>query len=141
MFHIGDFARGLETVYEPEVVADVKKRLHEAAAELGGGSFRNVRVSESVFGASPAGSELGSAHGSAHRVIADTIEGVVVDLRDFQAGVEQAEQMLVTADDGAASDLNSKAAVTGLLAANRHFAADAYNQRSRNENLAGGEDA
>ena len=34
MFHIGDFARGLETVYEPEVVADVKKRLHEAAAEL-----------------------------------------------------------------------------------------------------------
>lgn len=138
--YYGDLIAGLETVLEPEVLDEVKKKLLENANRLDRGDFRRLHIAESVFGGSERGGELGFHHGRAHQVIADTITGVVEDIRDFREGVVRAEVLLTDADQGARSDLAHKeAAVAALASANSFFAGDARNQESRNEHLGGGE--
>lgn len=131
---IGGFIRGLETVLEPDQVEIVKKELHNGATTLGEGEFQNLTVAETAFGSSAAGIELGFHHGKAHQVIAETLAGVIADMRDFRDGVVQAELMLEAADAGAQSDLTRKQqAVAQLDDANRWFAADHQYDQARNE--------
>jgi hypothetical protein len=136
----GGFARSLETIIDELVVEVVKDKLLTSAEELDGGRFQNLSVSETVFGGSPQGGELGFHHRRAHDVIAETLEGVVADLRDFREGLAQAEQMLETADTGTASDFDlRRAAVESLHEANRRFDGDERYDHARQGGSGGGE--
>lgn len=141
MLIIGDLIRSLETIVVPDELDRVKAELNRSADKLDSGEFQNLRVAESTFGASPRGLELGSHHVRAHTVIAETLEGVIADLRDFRDGVERAEQMLTAADEGAAADLRSRqeaVAVAALVDANRSFASDQRYEAARNRGGAEG---
>jgi len=125
--------RALETVVEPDKLAVVKDQLEHQANALDRMHFANLRVSEAAFGGSPEGGRLGFHHGRAHQVIAETIEGVVADIRDFRDGVIRAETMIQDVDAGAEADLGSvKAAVAELEDANRWFESDARYDGARN---------
>lgn len=134
MTFIEGFVRSLETVLEQAQVELVKKELFDNAELLAGGDFQNLRVRETIFGASERGAELGFHHGRAHQVIAETLDGVVQDMHDFCEGVKRAQMMLEDADAGAGSDLSrTAAAVAELEDANRWFAADHKYDQARNE--------
>lgn len=123
-----------ETVHEPDKVEAVKEKLLRNANKLDSGKFQDLSVAESVFGASPEGTELGFHHGRAHQVIAETINGVIADMRDFREGVVRAEAMLKDADAGAEADLGRKqAAVAELEDANRWFEGDSKYHQARNQ--------
>ena len=118
---------------DQEKVEAVKRELYDNANKLDGGSFQDLRVGETIFGGSPKGGELGFHHGRAHQVIADTILGVVADMRDFRDGVIKAEQMLDEADTGAQTDLaRERAAVEELENANTWFEGDNKYHHARN---------
>lgn len=130
---IGDLIADIETIVEPDEVALVKSELQRGANELDGGTFQNLYVSGSVFGAFPGGTDLGRHHVRAHTVISETIEGVIQDLRDFRDGVVRAEQLLDDADTGAAADLHVREqAVAALEDANRWFEGDRRYDDARN---------
>lgn len=138
MYLVGDLIGALETVLEPDAVDRLKRQLDETASGLGEMSFQDMKVLESVFGGSEAAGDLGFHHSRAHAVIAETITGVVADIRGFRDGLERAELLLESADDGAAADLGrTTAAVQALADATDHFAADAHNRAARNAHLGG----
>lgn len=108
---------------DPAALAKLKQALQSAAEELETDRFSDIHLGESVFGASPAGTELSTEHRTAHAIIADTIQGVVTDLWGYRAGVEQFEAGMGNADDTAAADLRvSESAVDALAysAASNH---------------------
>lgn len=132
--YIDGFIRALETVVETDKIEAVKSELLRNANKLDRGHFQNLRVSESVFGGSPAGGRLGGHHGRAHQVIAETIDGVIADMRDFREGVVKAETMIKDADAGAEADLSKKqAAVAELEGANKWFEGDQKYHEARND--------
>ena len=138
MVFIGGFIRGLETVLEPDELDDVKRTLLKGANKLEGGEFQNLDVSVSAFGSSETATELSYHHGLAHQVIAETLAGVVADMRDFREGVVRAEAMLNDADAAAGSDLGrQEAAVAALQDANRWFEGDHKYDQARNEHGGG----
>lgn len=122
---ITDLIADIETIVRRDEVDLVKSELQRGANELDGGTFQNLHVAESIFGAFPRGNALGHDHGLAHSVISETINGVIADLRDFRDGVVKAEQLLEDADTGAAGDLTAREqAVEALEDANRWFEGD-----------------
>lgn len=136
MYLISDLLGTLETVLEPDVVERLKRKLSTNADDLDEGSFRDLKVRESAFGGSEAGLELGFHHARAHDVVAETITGVIADIRGFRDGLDRAERLLEAADCAAASDLSrTNAAVQALTDATDHFAGDALNRAARNEHL------
>lgn len=131
---IDGLIRALETVVDPDELAVVKEELERNANALDRGHFQDLSVSESAFGGSPEGMRLGVHHSRAHEVIAETIDGVVADIRDFREGVVRAESLIHEADSGAGADLGKKqAAVAELDDANRWFESDAKYDHARNE--------
>ncbi|MFC6285555.1 hypothetical protein ACFP3Q_06445 [Nocardioides sp. GCM10027113] len=135
---VADLMSALETVLDPGAVEKLKRDLEVNADLLDRGSFRDLRVTESVFGGSEPGRDLGFHHARAHDVVADTITGVIEDIRGFREGVVRAEQLLEAADTGTAADLGrATAAVHALTDVTDHFVGDAHNRAARNEHLGG----
>lgn len=129
----GDLIASLETLLDQATIEAAKKDLETNADDLAGSTFRDLSVAESAFGGSPAAGELGFHHGRAHHVIAETITGVIADLRDFRDGMENAQRYLKDADLGSSEGLaRGEAAVDALTEANTFFAADHHYDRGRN---------
>lgn len=99
---------GGEIDIDPQALAKLKRALTEAAKVLETDRFADVDLADNAFGASPSGQTLGAEHRTAHRIIADTIQGVVTDLWGYRDGVEQFEAGMGTADDTAAADLRAR---------------------------------
>lgn len=123
--YLDGFVRALETVLDEVAISAIKAKLDANSDKLGQREFQNLRVSETAFGGSPKGGQLGAHHGRAHQVISETLDGVIQDMRDFREGVEQAEKLLDVADTTAGDTLvQRRAAVEQLEDANRWFAGD-----------------
>lgn len=114
----------------PDVVLQIANDLNLTSDELDRGGFARLHVAESVFGGSTQGRTLGLEHGLAHRVAADTVQGVVSDLRAFSDGIRGAVHLATRADEQSAVDLK-KLAGAGPL----QFQADRRNEESRLQNL------
>jgi hypothetical protein len=131
---IDGLIRDVETILDEAKIEAVKSGLDEGASALVGSGFADVRLSETAFGGSARGAELGHHHARAHQVITETLEGVVADLRDFRAGVVQAKAMIdeIDADSAGALD-RQREALAVIEDANRTFAADDRYHRARND--------
>src|SRR6476469_4273444 len=100
-----DLLQDVELKIDQSVIDGVMRTLHQNSQDLHESPFPRLHVPESTCGASAHGEELGFHHLKAHQVIADTLTGVVTDLERFRDGVQKAEKLLSTADEGNASDL------------------------------------
>lgn len=133
-----DFLHEVELKIDQSVIDSVMKTLHQNSQDLGESPFPRLHVPESTFGASTHGEQLGFHHLKAHQVITDTLTGVVTDLERFRDGVQKAEKLLSTADEGNASDLaKKKQAVEIVVHASSYAEGDVRNHASRNEHLRG----
>lgn len=101
---------------DPAALEKLKQALQAAAEELESDRFSDIHLGESVFGASPSGTELSAEHRTAHAIISDTIQGVVTDLWGYRSGVEQFEAGMGNADDTAAADLRASESAVDALA-------------------------
>ena len=88
-----------ETRSDQDALESLKSRLLEQAVALDQDELKRLGLSAGELGGSPVGLSLGDHHGRAHRVIVETIDGVVADLERFRDGVVRAEQLLDLADD------------------------------------------
>lgn len=132
--YLDGFVRALETVLDEAAVAAIKKKLDANAEALGKREFQTMNISETAFGGSPKGGQLGAHHSRAHRVIAETLDGVIKDMQDFRDGVDQAKKLLDEADTVAGDTLSQRrAAVEQLEDANRWFAGDHKYHEARNK--------
>lgn len=121
------------------VIDDVVNILHTSSSDLDKSRFPDLHVPESSFGGSEKGAQLGYHHLKAHQVVADTLQGVVMDLERFRDGVRNAEKLVQTADTTSAADLHRKHQATDLiLNATQHSEGDLRNHEARNEHLANG---
>ncbi len=93
---------------DPAALEQLKTALRLAAEALETERFSDVHLDDGAFGGCPSGAELGAEHRTAHRIIVDTISGVVTDLWGYREGVEQFEAGMGTADDIAAADLRAR---------------------------------
>lgn len=101
---------------DPAALEKLKAALRLAAERLESDRFSDVHLDEGAFGGCPSGTELGAEHRTAHKIIADTIQGVVTDLWGYRDGVEQFEAGMGTADDTAAADFKAREAGVEALA-------------------------
>ena len=126
---------------EEDKIQKVIDALGSSSVDLADGSFDHARIPAGVFGGSPLGHELGSHHGKAQQVIADTIAGVTTDLEHFRDGVRNAVRLVRSADEASADDLNRKREIVdGLQRVWTHSEGDRANRHSRNTHLGGGYD-
>jgi hypothetical protein len=100
---------------DPRALEKLKQALTSAARVLETDRFADVELADDAFGASPSAQTLGAEHRTAHRIIADTIQGVVTDLWGYRDGVEQFEAGMGTADDTAAEDLRAREVAVDAL--------------------------
>lgn len=139
--YLDGFVRALETVLDEAAVAAIKQKLDDNAEALGKRDFQTMRIRESAFGGSPKGGQLGGHHTRAHTVIAETLDGLINDIRDFRDGVDKAKSLLEDADATASQSLTDRrVAVEQLEDANRWFSGDHRNEAARNSEANGGSD-
>lgn len=94
-----------ETRSNQDALESLQSRLLEQAAELDRAELKRLGLGGGEFGGSPLGLSLGDHHGRAHRVIVETIDGVVADLERFRSSVVRAEELLASADVGSADTM------------------------------------
>ena len=95
-------------IHEDKIQA-VIDALNDGETDLSDSSFSDyARIPPSSFGGSPVGHQLGDHHNRAQQVFTETIKGVTQDLTKFRDGVQQAVQLVTTADQSSADDLNRK---------------------------------
>lgn len=102
---------------DPEVIDRVIGVLERKTRSLERSGFDDVDLPESSFGRSAPGAELGFHHSLAHRVVVDTLAGVVNDLGRFRDGIRDARALVQQADDTATADLQQKQARAAALLA------------------------
>jgi hypothetical protein len=121
---------------DPAALAKLKQALVDAAGVLETGTFRDLDLAQTAFGARPSATELGEEHRTAHAIIADTISGVIDDLWGYREGVQTFETGMKTADDGAAADLQQEESAVEALAASSalNYGESSYHNSQR-ENL------
>lgn len=138
----GAFAQAMRDLNVDErKIQHVIDSMNRASQDLGGDSFRSgAHISPPSFGGSERAGELGSHHAKAHRIVADTLEGVTADLIAFRDNTKQALVYVTDADQRAADDLTGKRAIAeGMREVWQNSAADRLNQESRNEHLSPGD--
>jgi hypothetical protein len=122
---IDGLIRSIETILDQQKIDAVKTGLDEGADALHRSRFDDLALAREAFGGSEQGLRLGGHHDRAHQVIAETLSGVVADLRDFREGVLDAETRLRDIDGGSAQDLDrTQAALAELQDANAFLASD-----------------
>ena len=121
MYDAGTFAPLASVMRDLNVhedkIRDVITALTAGETDLSDNSFAAARIPESSFGGSPTGLDLGSHHSRAQEVFTGTIKGVTDDLTRFRDGVRQAVQLVNTADQSSADDLQRKREVAESLEA------------------------
>jgi hypothetical protein len=125
----------------PDKVAEVSGKLTESSDKLGDSAFmKRLHVSESAFGGSPAGGQLGAHHAKAQQIIEETLRGVMDDLTRFAHATTRAVNLVDEADTDSAASLQTKQEAVAVLASStRYFEGDAANHEARNEHLGGGD--
>lgn len=126
---------------DEDKVQRVIDSMDRASNHLGGDSFRSgAHIGSAAFGGSEQAAELGSHHAKAHRIVADTLEGVTADLIAFRDSTRQALVYVKDADQRAADDLTGKRAVAeDMREVWQSSAADRRNQESRSQHLSPGD--
>lgn len=121
----------------PDKIAEVASKLTSSSDTIGDSSFmQRLHVSESAFGGSAEGSQLGYHHLKAQQVIEDTLRGLMDDLVRFGSAAQRAVKLVGDADTTGAADLKAKQdAVAVLTSSTRYFEGDIANHDSRNEHL------
>ncbi|MGZ4445429.1 MAG: hypothetical protein ACXVWZ_02485 [Nocardioides sp.] len=143
---IPDLVRRLEEVIadaemkiDQETIDGVVRTLHTNAGHVASSRFTDLHVPESTFGGGNVGADLGYHHLKAQEVVSDTLHGLRRDLLAFGEKVQQAEQMVKTADDDSAADLDKKRGVVDQLVQASAFNDTARtNHQSRNVHVPGG---
>ena len=106
-----DFTKVLESVsrileVNPEDVKDLAGNTRKNAEHLlSNKQFNSLHLDASMLGGFPAAQDVVSAHGTAHQVVASTLQGVNDDLMAFAKYLEQAVDGLGDADDLSATTL------------------------------------
>ena len=106
-----DFTKVLESVsrileVNPEDVKDLAGTTRKNAEHLlSNKEFNSLHLDASMLGGFPAAQDVVSAHGTAHQVVASTLQGVNADLMAFAKYLEQAVDGLGDADDLSATTL------------------------------------
>lgn len=110
----GTALQGLDLA-EAEIDAVIKV-IQDEQAKLDPTHFKNRgHISDGSFGGGDRAPTLTLHHHRAHGVTADTLDGVLQDLRTFQQACRDAKNAIVEADETAAADLRAKeAAATSL---------------------------
>jgi len=131
-----------QLIHEVELFIDqakidqVKKTLADNTDNVHNDRFRDLHVPPASFGGNGAAAALGMNHLQAHAVIRSTLEGLLVDLKAFQQGLDVAESLIRDADESSAADLHRKrAAVDGLVRLADRDTAGARNHEARNRFL------
>jgi hypothetical protein len=106
-----DFTQVLESVsrileVNPEDVKELAGTTRKNAAHLmSNKSFNSLHLDAAMLGGFAAAQDVVSAHGTAHQVVASTLQGVNDDLMAFATYLEQAVDGLGDADDLSATTL------------------------------------
>jgi hypothetical protein len=126
-------------VHEDKIQA-VIDALNDGESDLSDSSFAQyARIPPSSFGGSPVGHDLGTHHNRAQEVFTETIKGVTEDLTKFRDGVRQAVQLVTTADQSSADDLNRKREIAdGLRSVWQNSEGDRRHDYMRNHPAPGG---
>jgi len=96
----------------PEDVLDLAGTTKTTATQLlDDADFKRLQLDNSMLGGFPTGQAVVSAHGTAHQVVLETLNGVHQDLLDFAGYLEKAVSGLGDADDLSASALDQLAQV------------------------------
>ena len=122
-------------------IQNVIRALSTESADLGDNSFHHsAKVTPAAFGGSETAQALGGHHDRAYMVIDETIRGMVRDLETFRDSVRTAVELVTTADETAASDLDARRQrlVNLMTHVVRNSAGDQANNEARN-NQPGGE--
>ena len=138
----GAFAQAMRDLnVDEDKIQRVIDSMNLASKHLGGDSFRSgAHIGPAAFGGSEQAGELGSHHAKAHRIVADTLEGVTADLIAFRDSTRQALVHVKDADQRAADDLISKRAIAeDMREVWQNSAADRRNQESRGQHLSPGD--
>lgn len=121
-------------------IQNVIRALTTESADLGDNSFhRGAKVNPASFGGSETAQALGGHHDRAYMVIDETIRGMVRDLETFRDSVRTAVDLVTTADETAASDLEARRqrVVNVMTHVVRNSAGDQANQEARNNQPVG----
>ena len=112
-----DFTLVIESVsrileVNPEDVKELAGNTRKNAENLmSNKTFNSLQLDASMLGGFPAAQDVVSAHGTAHHVVASTLQGVNDDLMAFAKYLEQAVDGLGDADDLSATTLEQLANV------------------------------
>lgn len=137
MFEIGGLIGGVagalrDLQVDEDAVADVVARLEAVADDVSRSGFHDVDLPGGAFGGSHRGQALGLHHQAAYNVVAETLRGIVQDLADFGAGVTRAVELVKSADETSAADLQRQAvAVETLTFEAHHRDADRLHDQAR----------
>ena len=140
----GAFAGAMRDLdIDEQKIQQVIDSMNRASQDLGGDGFRSgAHISPPAFGGSDRARELGDHHARAHRIVADTREGVTADLISFRDSTRQALVHVTDADQRTADDLTGKRAIAeSMREVWQDSAGDRRNQESRNEHLSPGDAA
>ena len=123
-------------------IQQVIRALDEESTDLGDQSFhRTAKINPAAFGGSETAQALGTHHDRAYKVIDDTIRGVVRDLETFRDNVRMAVQLVNSADETVARDMDvRRQRVADAMSQVAHNSAgDHANQDARNNQSGGGD--
>jgi hypothetical protein len=123
---VQDIAISIETI---EHIASSTMSQVEADTTSAMDGFRSTPVSTANFGDVPLAAELAAQHHAAHEVFVETIQGVLQDLRDFQANLLASARAHQGTDDAAYASL----VALGNRYAGHDFQADRNWVRGRRE--------
>lgn len=124
-------------------IRQVVGALTEGSTDLGDESFRrDAKIAPASFGGSATAQTLGSHHDRAYLVIDDTIRGVVRDLERFRDNVRNAVELVTTADETAAGDMDARRqrVADAMTFVWRNSAGDRAHDEARNNQLDGSGD-
>jgi hypothetical protein len=106
-----DFTKVIESVsrileVNPEDVKELATKTRSNAQDLlSNKQFDSLHLDAAMLGGFPMAQDVVSAHGTAHQVVAETLQGVNEDLMAFATYLEQAVEGLGDADDLSATTL------------------------------------
>ena len=127
----------VELAIDQSKIDQVKRTLEHNAADVHHDRFKDLHVAPGAFGTHHLANELGVHHLQAHAVIKETLEGVLHDLRAFQAGLDRAETLIKDADESSAADLDRKRASDILAGLAARDTGSERNHEARNHVLGG----
>lgn len=117
------------TIERVEAIARQTMSAMESSGTSSTQSFRDLSVGQGAYGGVPLAQAFGTLHDEAHAVFLTTIQGVLADLRDFQANLLACAQNHRTSDEAVAASMT---AMTSRYRGHR-FHADANYQHALKE--------